>query len=137
MQGGITIQDKQVNFHPKAITIAYTNIENRLNTTNNKVSLHTNKIEEIKDSIVNDYSENLKNALKLKNLLTQVEKIGIIGEDPQKHWNRNKTIFKIPIKNPDLAIKTSDIACNVRPEKFQFLEKGQNRNFDYKIVNFG
>ena len=22
----------------------------------------------------------------------------------------------------------------VRPEKFQFLEKGQNRNFDYKIV---
>ena len=24
-------------------------------------------------------------------------------------------------------------AC-VRPEKFQFLEKGQNRNFDYKIV---
>ena len=24
----------------------------------------------------------------------------------------------------------------VRPQKFQFLEKGQNRNFDYKIVNF-
>ena len=24
----------------------------------------------------------------------------------------------------------------VRPEKFQFLEKWQNRNFDYKIVNF-
>ena len=23
---------------------------------------------------------------------------------------------------------------SVRPEKFQFLEKGQNRNFDYKIV---
>ena len=22
----------------------------------------------------------------------------------------------------------------VRPEKFQFLEQGQNRNFDYKIV---
>ena len=26
---------------------------------------------------------------------------------------------------------------DVRPEKFQFLEKGQNRNFDYKVVNFG
>ena len=23
---------------------------------------------------------------------------------------------------------------NVRPEKFQFMEKGQNHNFDYKIV---
>ena len=28
--------------------------------------------------------------------------------------------------------------CNsVRPEKFQFLGKWQNRNFDYKIINFG
>ena len=25
----------------------------------------------------------------------------------------------------------------VRPEKFQFLERGQNRKFDYKIVHFG
>ena len=25
---------------------------------------------------------------------------------------------------------------SVRPEKFQFLEKGQNRNFDYKNCNF-
>ena len=25
---------------------------------------------------------------------------------------------------------------SVRPEKFQFLERGQNRNFDYKIVIF-
>ena len=25
----------------------------------------------------------------------------------------------------------------VRPEKFQFMEKWQNRNFDYKVVNFG
>ena len=28
------------------------------------------------------------------------------------------------------------IAIIVRPEKFQFLEKRQNHNFDYKIVNF-
>ena len=110
LQGGITIQNNQVSFHPKTTTIAYTNIENK---TNNLVCHYTNKIEEIKDSIVNDYSENLKNSLKLKNLLVQAEKIGIIGEDPQKHWNRNKTICKIPIKNPYLAIKTSDIACNL------------------------
>ena len=110
LQGGITIQNNQVSFHPKTTTIAYTNTENK---TNNLVCHYTNKIEEIKDSIVNDYSENLKNSFKLKNLLVQAEKIGIIGEDPQKHWSRNKTICKIPIKNPDLAIKTSDIACNL------------------------
>ena len=27
------------------------------------------------------------------------------------------------------------ITNDVRPEKFQFLEKGQNRNFGYEIVN--
>ena len=126
LQGGITIQNNQVSFHPKTTTIAYTNTENK---TNNLVCHYTNKIEEIKDSIVNDYSENLKNSLKLKNLLVQAEKIGIIGEDPQKHWSRNKTICKIPIKNPDLAIKTSDIACNLvdtKEFKIQIEELLQN-----------
>ena len=63
LQAGITIQNNQVSFHPKITTIAYTNTENK---TNNLVCHYTNKIEEIKDSIVNDYSENLKNSLKLK-----------------------------------------------------------------------
>ena len=91
----------------------YTNTENILNTTNNIASHYTNKVEELKDSIVNDYSEKQKNALKLKNLLVKAAKIRVIGEDPQKHWNRNKTICKRPIKNPDLTIKTEDIACNL------------------------
>ena len=91
-----------------------TNTENILNTTNNIASHYTNKIEKLKDSLVNDYSEKLKNAFKLKSLLAQAKKIGIIGEDPQKHWNRNKTICKIPIKNSYLTIKTSYIACGCR-----------------------
>ena len=32
---------------------------------------------------------------------------------------------------PDLNFLSLE---GVRPEKFQFLEKGQNSNFDYKIV---
>ena len=80
LQGGITIQNNQVSFHPKTTTIVYTNTENILNTTNNIASHYTNKIEELNDNIVNDYSKKLKNALKLKkNLLTEAEKIGIIG----------------------------------------------------------
>ena len=38
---------------------------------------------------------------------------------------RSDTSHILPVQN-----------IHVRPEKFQFLEKGQNRNFDYKIVNF-
>ena len=33
--------------------------------------------------------------------------------------------------------QANQTSSNVRPKKFQFLEKGQNRNFDYKIINFG
>ena len=31
-------------------------------------------------------------------------------------------------------VTTLKLKLHVRLEKFQFLEKGQNRNFDYKIV---
>ena len=34
----------------------------------------------------------------------------------------------------DTVESTLNKKIDVRPEKFQFLEKGQNRNFDYKIV---
>ena len=91
LQGGITIQNKQVSFRPKTTTIAYTNTENR---TNNIVSHCTNKIEEIKDSIVKDYLENLKNSLKLKNLLVQAEKIGIIGEDGFCFWYKREEWYQ-------------------------------------------
>ena len=41
----------------------------------------------------------------------------------------------------DMLLKVSSNGngefLDVRPEKFQFLEKWQNRKFDYKIVNFG
>ena len=33
-----------------------------------------------------------------------------------------------------LLSEENNVVYSVRPEKFQFLEKGQNRNFDYKIV---
>ena len=34
----------------------------------------------------------------------------------------------------DCFVGISFSTIGVRPEKFQFLEKGQNRNFGYKIV---
>ena len=39
--------------------------------------------------------------------------------------------------NAGVSSEKEKVKESVRPEKFQFLEKGQNRNFDYKIVNFG
>ena len=66
------------------------------------------------------------------NLILEAEKIGIIGiigEDPQKHWNKNKTTNKIPIKNSNLIIKTENITYNLidtKEFKIQIEELLQN-----------
>ena len=44
-------------------------------------------------------------------------------EKPPTNFFFKPTTFDLPPSIP-----------SVRPEKFQFLEKGKNRNFDYKIV---
>ena len=43
-------------------------------------------------------------------------------------------IFACVIDCNGIDIMHSICTGTVRPEKFQFLEKRQNRNFDYKIV---
>ena len=69
LQGGITIQNNQVSFHPKTTIIVYTNMENVLNKNHNVTSHQINKVKAQKDSIINDYSEQLRNANRLKKTL--------------------------------------------------------------------
>ena len=78
LQGGITIQNNQVSFYLKTTTIVYTNMENVLNKNQNVTSHQINKVEAQKDSIISDYSEQLRNADRLKNLILEAEKIGIL-----------------------------------------------------------
>ena len=79
LQEGITIQNNQVSFHPKTTTIMYANMENVLNKNHNVTSHQINKVEAQKDSIINDYSKQLRNVDRLKNLILEAKKIGIIG----------------------------------------------------------
>ena len=51
-------------------------------------------------------------------------------------YKSNMSVSTIPVicyYNGQI-VRTKTYVEYVRPEKFQFLEKGQNRNFDYKIV---
>ena len=55
--------------------------------------------------------------------------------------NMFKHILRVGLENLKLPRMASIISCwlfspriYVRPEKFQFMEKGQNRNFGYEIV---
>ena len=52
-------------------------MENTSNKNHNVTSHQINKVEAQKDSIINDYSKQLRNADRLKNLILEVEKIGV------------------------------------------------------------
>ena len=69
LQRGIPIQNNQVSFHLKTTTTIYTNIENASNKNHNVTSHQINKVEAQKDSIINDYSKQLRNANKLNNII--------------------------------------------------------------------
>ena len=60
------IQNNQVSFHPKTTIVVYTNIENASNKSHSVTSYQINKVKEQKDSMINDYLEQLRNASKLK-----------------------------------------------------------------------
>ena len=45
---------------------------------------------------------------------------------------RNNSIGQALLASAE--VNKNESYAGVRPEKFQFLEKGQNRKFDYKIV---
>ena len=54
LRGGITKKNNQVNFHPKTITIVYTNMKNASNKNHNVTSHQINKIEAQNDSIIKE-----------------------------------------------------------------------------------
>ena len=76
-------------------------MENASNKNHNVTSHQINKVEAQKDNIINDYSEQLRNADRLKNLILEAEKIGIIGENED---NLNSQKIKEPINLVDTTI---------------------------------
>ena len=61
-------------------------------------------------------------------------KLKRISYDPNKFEKKNKLLSRIHSKLQNLSRQTLEFVATVRPEKFQFMEKGQNRNFNYEIV---
>ena len=45
----------------------------------------------------------------IQQIIDELNKTSIIGEDPTKYWKKDPVICKLEIINPDLIIKTKDI----------------------------
>nr|AZZ86116.1 polyprotein [Cacao red vein-banding virus] len=46
---------------------------------------------------------------RLEKILTQLKEQGYIGDNPMKHWAKNKIVCRLEIKNPDLVIEDKPI----------------------------
>nr|QCA48085.1 polyprotein [Cacao red vein-banding virus] len=46
---------------------------------------------------------------RLEKILAQLKEQGYIGDNPMKHWAKNKVVCKLEIKNPDLVIEDKPI----------------------------
>ena len=54
----------------------------------------------------------------IQQIIDELNKTSIIGEDPTKYWEKDPVICKLVIINPDLIIKTKDIQYgNFQQEK--------------------
>ena len=45
----------------------------------------------------------------IQQIIDELNKTSIIGEDPTKYWEKDPVICKLEIINPDMIIKTKDI----------------------------
>ena len=73
----------------------------------------------------------------LEALMTSWIKFGVTFYNFIPFHQLNKLMHAYDVRLPVKLLWYLVAKKNVRPEKFPFLEKGKNRNFDYKIVNFG
>ena len=68
-----------------------------------------------------------------------IAKRGRVSEEPAHCYDHDKFVNESTTEKFGLISKNRSFIKekgfhHVRPEKFQFLEKGQNHNFDFKIV---
>ena len=88
-----------------------------------------------------EWKSNTTSEKKIVSTHPPLEEIKIKAQDveiiasPFKHISSNEDDNRTTkLKDIKSIQQQNKFRNHVRPEKFQFLEKGRNRNFDYKIV---
>lgn len=76
------------------------------------------------ENLLKDYTEDLNPTEKLDmayilrhlkctedldSIMSRLEKLEIVGEDPTKYWELDQTYYKLEIINPNLTIKTQEL----------------------------
>ncbi|KAJ8466184.1 hypothetical protein OPV22_028736 [Ensete ventricosum] len=122
MYGGLRIEGNNITFYKVVTTIeAKTDIELKAATAIPELDMDEIEFLEIQEAVF--YTTGIRNISfegKFSKLIQRLQDQGFIGENPIKHWARNKVICKLDIKNLDITIEDRPLKHVMPAMKEQF-----------------
>nr|AOV63232.1 polyprotein [Sugarcane bacilliform virus] len=67
------------------------------------------------------------------NLIQRMKKLGYIGEEPLKHWEKNQVKCRIEVKNPDMIIEDKPLK-HVTPAMKETMAKHVKKLLELKVI---
>lgn len=130
MEGGLRIEKGEVTFYKLVTSVKAPPIVHQV-TVLDELDLELTEYYDIcatepRQGIINEEFVNPKEMKRLK-------KLGIIGEEPLKHWARNQVKCKIEIKNPDLIIEDRPLK-HVTPKMKETMNRHVQRLLEMKVI---
>ncbi|KAJ4779248.1 polyprotein [Rhynchospora pubera] len=122
MQGGLRIEDQMVTFYKNVTTIA-TKVDAEAVSTASIEELDLSEQEYLEIQRVTAFScgeQSQSFKVKFKLLLERLKEQGFIGENPLKHWEKNRVKCKLDIINPDITIQDKPLKHVTPAMKEQF-----------------
>ncbi|KAF3772019.1 hypothetical protein EJ110_NYTH58966 [Nymphaea thermarum] len=134
MQGGLRIEGDTITFN-KNVTTINTQQQAIISSLSEEIDdLEYIQTQEAVLYTAGPTPPNFK--IKFQQIIKKLKEAGYIGENPLKHWSKNKVTCKITLKNPDFIIEDRPLK-HVTPQmkdSFEQTSKGANRvlmNLEY------
>ncbi|KAF3780775.1 Polyprotein P3 [Nymphaea thermarum] len=103
MQGGLRIEVDVITFY-KNVTVINTQQQAIISSFTEEIDdLEYIQLQEAVIYTAGPTPQHFK--VKFQPIMEKLKEAGYIGEDPLKHWSKNKVVCKITLKNPDFIIE--------------------------------
>ncbi|AHI90954.1 polyprotein [Hibiscus bacilliform virus GD1] len=133
MHGGVRLEGTEVTFY-KNITTIQTRLMAPIveeDDEDDEVEQETNWIRTMASSTMDAPYEKLRSSF--GPLMKELKDQGYIGENPMKHWARNKVLCYLDIKNPDMVIEDKPIK-HVTPQMEESFRKHIKGLLELKVI---
>ncbi|QED42803.1 ORF3 [Dioscorea badnavirus A] len=121
MGGGVRIEGSEVTFY-KNVTTIRTQPFVAAPAAIEELDLEEEEFISIDQTVVPVVQEKGSFCKKIEPLIQELKEQGFVGEEPMKHWSKNKVTCTLDIINPDLAIQDKPLK-HVTPQMQESFKK--------------